>query len=68
MTALGVWVIAEGEFMNSMLEAVPAELSEHYREIFRITRLSDYVTLEDDQAVEPVPVHAGVEEGAQDHG
>jgi len=43
-------------------------LSEHYREIFRITRLSDYVTLEDDQAVKPVPVGVGVEKGAQDHG
>ena len=42
-------------------------LSEHYREIFRITRLSDFVTLEDDQPVEPMPVAAGAEEGAQDH-
>ena len=42
-------------------------LSEHYREIFRITRLSDFVTLEDDQSVEPLPVGAGAEEGAQDH-
>ena len=43
-------------------------LSEHYREIFRITRLSDYVTLEDDETVEPVPVSAGAAEGAQGHG
>ena len=28
-------------------------LSAHYREIFRITRLSDYVTLEEDDAVTP---------------
>ena len=42
-------------------------LSEHYREIFRITRLSDFVTLEDDRPVEPMPVAAGAEEGAQDH-
>ena len=41
-------------------------LSEHYQEIFRITRLSDYVTLED-EAVAPSPVRAGREEGAQDH-
>ena len=27
MTAAWVWVIAEGEFMNSMMEAVPAEQS-----------------------------------------
>ena len=42
-------------------------LSEHYREIFRITRLSDFVTLEDDEAVVASPVSAGREEGAQDH-
>jgi anti-anti-sigma factor len=42
-------------------------LSEHYREIFRITRLSDYLTLEDEEAVVPSPVAAGREEGAQDH-
>jgi hypothetical protein len=28
MTAAWVWVIAEGEFMNSMMEAVPAERQE----------------------------------------
>jgi anti-anti-sigma factor len=38
-------------------------LSEHYREIFRITRLSDFVTLEDDEATSPLPVGAGHEEG-----
>jgi anti-anti-sigma factor len=46
-------------------------LSEHYREIFRITRLSDFVTLEDDDLVlpiEPLPVIAGAAEGAQGHG
>ena len=42
-------------------------LSEHYREIFRITRLSDFVTLEDDEAVIASPAGAGREEGAQDH-
>jgi anti-anti-sigma factor len=42
-------------------------LSEHYREIFRITRLSDFVTLEDDAVVESVPIGAGREEGAQGH-
>jgi anti-anti-sigma factor len=41
-------------------------LSEHYREIFRITRLSDFVTLEDDAAGEPVAVGAGHQEGAPD--
>jgi anti-anti-sigma factor len=45
-------------------------LSEHYREIFRITRLSDFVTLEDDDLVDPVvrlPVSTGTVEGAQGH-
>jgi anti-anti-sigma factor len=42
-------------------------LSEHYREIFRITRLSDYVTLEDDEAVAAVATAVGREEGALDH-
>jgi anti-anti-sigma factor len=42
-------------------------LSEHYREIFRITRLSDFVTLEDDDAVVASPVGAGREEGDKDH-
>lgn len=42
-------------------------LSEHYREIFRITRLSDYVTLEEDEAVVAAAVAVGREEGAQDH-
>jgi anti-anti-sigma factor len=42
-------------------------LSEHYREIFRITRLSDFVTLEDDEPVVAVAPAAGREEGAQDH-
>ena len=42
-------------------------LTEHYREIFRITRLSDYVTLEDDETVAPLPVGVGREEGTRDH-
>jgi anti-anti-sigma factor len=42
-------------------------LSEHYREIFRITRLSDFITLEDDEAVAAVAMAVGREEGAQDH-
>jgi anti-anti-sigma factor len=41
-------------------------LSEHYQEIFRITRLSDYVTLEV-EPVAPSPVAAGREEGAPEH-
>ena len=42
-------------------------LSEHYLEIFRITRLSDFVTLEDDEAVVAMPVGSGREEGGQEH-
>jgi anti-sigma B factor antagonist len=42
-------------------------LSEHYREIFRITRLSDFVTLEDDEAVAAVATAVGREGGVQDH-
>jgi anti-anti-sigma factor len=42
-------------------------LTEHYREIFRITRLSDFVTLEDDEALSPQPVGAGTEEGDRGH-
>jgi anti-sigma B factor antagonist len=42
-------------------------LSEHYREIFRITRLSDFITLEDDEAVAAVAMAVGREEGAQNH-
>jgi anti-sigma B factor antagonist len=42
-------------------------LTEHYREIFRITRLSDYVTLVDDATVAHLPVGVGGEEGSQDH-
>ena len=42
-------------------------LSEHYREIFRITRLSDFVTLEDDEAVAAAAMAVGREEGALDH-
>jgi anti-anti-sigma factor len=43
-------------------------LSEHYREIFRITRLSDFMTLDDDEADSSAPVGAGHEEGARGHG
>ena len=42
-------------------------LSEHYREIFRITRLSDFVTLEDDEAVAAAAMAVGRVEGALDH-
>jgi anti-sigma B factor antagonist len=42
-------------------------LTEHYREIFRITRLSDFMTLDDDEAVSSAPVGAGNEEGARGH-
>jgi anti-anti-sigma factor len=42
-------------------------LSEHYREIFRITRLSDFVTLEDDEPSVTVASAAGRTEGVEDH-
>ena len=42
-------------------------LSEHYREIFRITRLSDFVTLEDDEPLVATASAGGHQEGAQDH-
>jgi anti-sigma B factor antagonist len=41
---------------------VVAGLSEHYREIFRITRLADYMTIEEDTT--PEPTAAGAREGA----
>src|SRR4029078_2215142 len=42
-------------------------LTEHYREIFRITRLSDYVTLDDDATDAPLAVGVSREEGSRDH-
>ena len=63
--ALIVRLLAEAR--RDRREVKARGLSEHYREIFRITRLSDFVTLEDDEAVVASPVSAGREEGAQDH-
>jgi anti-sigma B factor antagonist len=63
--ALIVRLLAEAR--RDRREVKARGLSEHYREIFRITRLSDFVTLEDDEAVVASPVAAGREEGAQDH-
>jgi anti-sigma B factor antagonist len=63
--ALIVRLLAEAR--RDRREVKARGLSEHYREIFRITRLSDFVTLEDDAAVVASPVAAGREEGAQDH-
>ena len=63
--ALIVRLLAEAR--RDRREVKARGLSEHYREIFRITRLSDFVTLEDDEAVVASPVSAGREEGAPDH-
>jgi anti-anti-sigma factor len=63
--ALIVRLLAEAR--RDRREVKARGLSEHYREIFRITRLSDFVTLEDDDAVVASPVVAGREEGAKDH-
>ena len=62
--ALIVRLLAEARRDHRQVRA--RGLTEHYREIFRITRLSDYVTLEDDASVAPVAVAAGREEGSQD--
>jgi anti-anti-sigma factor len=64
--ALIVRLLAEARRDHRQVRA--RGLTEHYREIFRITRLSDYVTLDDDELVAPLPVGAGPEEGSQDHG
>jgi anti-sigma B factor antagonist len=63
--ALIVRLLAEAR--RDRREVKARGLSEHYREIFRITRLSDFVTLEGDEAVVASPAGAGREEGAQDH-
>lgn len=44
--ALIVRLLAEAR--RDRREVVAVGLSEHYREIFRITRLSDYITITDD--------------------
>ena len=45
-------------------EIVVAGLSSHYREIFRITRLSDYMTIEEDVPVAGASAAVGSREGA----
>jgi hypothetical protein len=39
-------------------EVIALGLSDHYREIFRITRLSDYLTIADSQPTTSVPEEA----------
>ena len=39
-------------------EVIALGLSDHYREIFRITRLSDYLTIADTTSAAPVPEEA----------
>jgi anti-sigma B factor antagonist len=39
-------------------EVIALGLSDHYREIFRITRLSDYLTIADNLPATPVPEEA----------
>ncbi|HEX2756303.1 MAG TPA: STAS domain-containing protein [Candidatus Limnocylindrales bacterium] len=54
--ALIVRLLAEARRDNRAVRAMG--LSEHYREIFRITRLSDFMTLDDDSTVDE-PGHNG---------
>ena len=62
--ALVVRLLAEARRDGRAVRAIG--LTEHYREIFRITRLSDFVTLEDDEPVAAGASAAGVE-GADGH-
>jgi anti-anti-sigma factor len=54
--ALIVRLLAEARRDGRAVRAMG--LSEHYREIFRITRLSDFMTLDDDSTVDE-PAHDG---------
>jgi anti-anti-sigma factor len=54
--ALIVRLLAEAR--RDHREVIAVGLSEHYREIFRITRLSDYLTIADPQAATSVPEEA----------
>ncbi len=54
--ALIVRLLAEAR--RDHREVVAEGLTDHYREIFRITRLSDYLTIADDQPATPVPEEA----------
>jgi anti-sigma B factor antagonist len=51
--ALIVRLLAEAR--RDHREVVALGLSDHYREIFRITRLSDYLTIADVPSATPVP-------------
>ena len=54
--ALIVRLLAEAR--RDHREVIAIGLSEHYREIFRITRLSDYLTIADAQPARIVPEEA----------
>jgi anti-sigma B factor antagonist len=54
--ALIVRLLAEAR--RDHREVIAIGLSEHYREIFRITRLSDYLTIADVQPATSVPEEA----------
>ena len=54
--ALIVRLLAEAR--RDHREVIALGLSEHYREIFRITRLSDYLTIADSQPATAVPEEA----------
>jgi anti-sigma B factor antagonist len=54
--ALIVRLLAEAR--RDHREVVAIGLSDHYREIFRITRLSDYLTIADDTPATSVPEEA----------
>jgi anti-anti-sigma factor len=54
--ALIVRLLAEAR--RDHREVIAVGLSEHYQEIFRITRLSDYLTIADSRAATSVPEEA----------
>lgn len=51
--ALIVRLLAEAR--RDHREVIALGLSDHYREIFRITRLSDYLTIADTASAAPIP-------------
>ena len=54
--ALIVRLLAEAR--RDHREVIALGLTDHYREIFRITRLSDYLTIADSPSAAPVPEEA----------
>ena len=54
--ALIVRLLAEAR--RDHRQVIALGLSDHYREIFRITRLSDYLTIADNSSASPVPEEA----------